>query len=202
MNGLEIVQERPSSTLAAVPLAGGNAIALVSHASIVILDSQLQELQQLDLPHPLHPAAHPPHVSSTDSHLVVHVPVSAGGARSRTTPLVYSFDGGQLFPLDLDAFDMAPAPERKAGKRTAVFCDSLAAVPLARPIASKVAQEAKDDNDEDALYGGGDEAKPAAAAPSDGIVQPQDLGAERWEWIAEIDSKGDMKVRSGACILR
>ncbi|POY73837.1 hypothetical protein BMF94_3096 [Rhodotorula taiwanensis] len=195
VNGLEIVQERPSSTLAAVPLAGGNAIALVSHASIVILDSQLQELQQLDLPHPLHPAAHPPHVSSTDSHLVVHVPVSAGGARSRTTPLVYSFDGGQLFPLDLDAFDMAPAPERKAGKRTAVFCDSLAAVPLARPIASKVAQEAKDDNDEDALYGGGDEAKPAAAAPSDGIVQPQDLGAERWEWIAEIDSKGDMKIR-------
>ncbi|GAA5985839.1 hypothetical protein JCM10908_006298 [Rhodotorula pacifica] len=209
---LEVMKELPDqSVLAALTLDGGNVIVTVTRDSITLYDAHdLQDIQTLPLPHPLHPTAHHPHVSSTDSHLIVHAPVSAGGPRARTTPTVYASDAAsrQLFPLDLDAFDLVSEPksdasERKAGKRSAIFRDSLQAVPLARPAAIQLPEMTTNtmDEDEDALYGGGAESKPdteaqgGGAAASDGIVQPQDLGTDRWEWIAEIDAKGDLKIR-------
>lgn len=210
--------------LAACTLDNGNAIVTVTRDSITLYDplAPHPELQTLPLPHALqNPVAHQPHVSWTDSHLIVHAPVSStGGVRARTAPTVYAFDAAskQLFPLDLDAFDMmamAPvedAAARKAGKRSALFCDSLAAVALARPAAAVTAATTATgttlptemDKDEDALYGAttepeSDSKQAAAAAAADGIVQPEELGAERWEWIAEIDSKGDLKVSVHLC---
>ncbi|TKA55836.1 hypothetical protein B0A53_02974 [Rhodotorula sp. CCFEE 5036] len=212
---LQVVHKLPPDqlVLAACTLDNGNVIVTVTRDSIQLYDPSEPQtnLQSLPLPHALqNPIAHQPHVSWTDSHLIVHAPVSAtGGVRARTAPTVYAFDAAskQLFPLDLDAFDMMTpvvedAAARKAGKRSAVFCDSLAAVALARPAAATIATmnalPTEVDKDEDALYGAaaesGSESKQAVAA-ADGIVQPEELGAERWEWIAEIDSKGDLKIR-------
>ena len=196
--------------LAACALDNGNVIVTVTRDSIELYDplEPQTSLQSLPLPNALQtPAAHQPHISWTDSHLIVHAPVSAnGGVRARTAPTVYAFDAASkhLFPLDLDAFDMMmpveDAAARKAGKRSALFCDSLSAIPLARPASTTatMALPTEMDKDEDALYGAAEpepESKQAAggAAP-DGIAQPEELGAERWEWIAEIDSKGDLKV--------
>lgn len=215
---LQVVHKLPPDqlVLAACTLDNGNVIVTVTRDSIQLYDPSEPQtnLQSLPLPHALqNPIAHQPHVSWTDSHLIVHAPVSAtGGVRARTAPTVYAFDAAskQLFPLDLDAFDMMTpvvedAAARKAGKRSAVFCDSLAAVALARPAAATIATmnalPTEVDKDEDALYGAaaesGSESKQAVAA-ADGIVQPEELGAERWEWIAEIDSKGDLKVRGAS----
>lgn len=218
ITNLQVVHELPPDqlVLAACTLDNGNAIVTITRDSINLYDpfEPQTNLQSLPLPHALqNPVAHQPHISWTDSHLIVHAPVSStGGVRARTAPTVYAFDATskQLFPLDLDAFDMTPvedAAARKAGKRSALFCDSLATVALARAAVSStttaaVALPTEMDRDEDALYGAAEpetESKQAgaAAAAADGIVQPQELGAERWEWIAEIDSKGDLKVRAG-----
>lgn len=211
MAALEIERELPDqSVLAALTLDNGNVVVTVTRDSINLYDpADLQDLQTLSLPHALHPAAHPPHVSCTDMHLIVHVPVSSAGPRARTTPMVYAFDAGsrQLFPLDLDAFDLAPAAdaaERNAGKRSALFRDSLSSVALARPRTAPLESTVKAttmDEDEDALYGGGGgggdgETKAESSASVPVLVQPQDLGADRWEWIAEVDAKGDLKVRT------
>lgn len=209
---LHVVHELPPDqlVLAACALDNGNVIVTITRDSIQLYDPLQPQtsLQSLPLPNALqNPVAHQPHVSWTDSHLIVHAPVSAnGGVRARTAPTVYAFDAAskQLFPLDLDAFDMMTPVEdaaaRKAGKRSALFCDSLSAIPLARPASTTatMALPTEMDKDEDALYGAAEPepvSKQAAATAADGIVQPEELGAERWEWIAEIDSKGDLKVR-------
>lgn len=180
-------------------------------------------MQNLALPVPLHPVAHHPHVTSTASYLVIHAPSTAtGGARARTTPLIYHLDPStfQLLPLD-PVLPATEADDTRLGKRAAVFRDELELIPLARPAAKKakkqlngggvIALDAMEEDEED-LYGGSvkvdarangvngtREAAPGGEVEKNRIVRPQEMGGEaqdRWEWLAEVDAKGDLKVRS------
>jgi hypothetical protein len=134
--------------------------------------------------------------------------------------LIYHLDPStlQLLPLD-SVLPSTEADETRLGKRAAVFRDELELVPLARPAAKKAKRQVNGGDiaadamaeDEDDLYGGSakEEAKAngvngtgeAAAGgevEKDRIVRPQDMGGDaqdRWEWLAEVDAKGDFKVR-------
>ncbi|BGP09960.1 mRNA cleavage and polyadenylation factor subunit [Rhodotorula toruloides] len=220
---LQLVHEEPDvSTLAAFAMAGGQVVVTVSREAINIYDQDLNALQNLALPVPLHAVAHHPHVTSTSSYLVIHAPSTAtGGARARTTPLIYHLDPStlQLLPLD-SVLPSTEADDTRLGKRAAVFRDELDLVPHARPAAKKakkqvngggvIALDAMEEDEED-LYGGSgkvdakangvngtSEAAPGGEVEKDRIVRPQEMGGEaqdRWEWLAEVDAKGDLRIR-------
>lgn len=187
-----------------------------------MLRADLNALQNLALPIPLHAVAHHPHVTSTSSYLVLHAPsTSSRGARARTAPLIYHLDLPtlQLLPLD-SVLPPTEMDETRLGKRAAVFRDELKLVPLARPAVKKAKMQANGggdiaadamEEDEDDLYGGSareetkangvngtSEAAPGGEVEKDRIVRRQDMGGDaqdRWEWLAEVDAKGDFKVR-------
>ncbi|BGP01928.1 mRNA cleavage and polyadenylation factor subunit [Rhodotorula toruloides] len=220
---LQLVHEEPDvSTLAAFTMAGGQVVVTVSREAINLYDQDLNALQNLALPVPLHAVAHHPHVTSTSSHLVIHAPSTAtGGARARTTPLIYHLDAStlQLLPLD-SVLPANEADDTRLGKRAAVFRDQLDLVPLARPAAKKakkqvngggvIALDAMEEDEED-LYGGSakvetkangvngtSEAAPGGEVEMDRVVRLQEMGGgaqDRWEWLAEVDAKGDLKIR-------
>ncbi|BGP33959.1 mRNA cleavage and polyadenylation factor subunit [Rhodotorula toruloides] len=220
---LQLVHEEPDvSTLAAFAMAGGRVVVTVSREAINVYDQDLNALQNLALPVPLHAVAHHPHVTSTSSYLVIHAPsTSTGGARARTTPLIYHLDPStfQLLPLD-SVLPASEADDTRLGKRAAVFRDELDLVTLARPAAKKAKKQANGgdvialdamDEDEEDLYGGSgkaetkangvngtSEAAPGGEVEKDRVVRPQEMGGEaqdRWEWLAEVDAKGDLKIR-------
>lgn len=135
--------------------------------------------------------------------------------------MIYHLDPStlQLLPLD-SVLPSTETDETRLGKRAAVFRDELELVPLARPAAKKAkrqangggdtAADAMEEDDED-LYGGSakektkangvngtSEAAPGGEVEKDRIVRPQEVGGDaqdRWEWLAEVDAKGDFKVR-------
>ncbi|BGP26347.1 cleavage and polyadenylation specificity factor subunit 1 [Rhodotorula toruloides] len=219
---LQLVHEEPDvSALAAFAMAGGRVVVTVSREAINVCDQDLNALQNLALPVPLHAVAHHPHLTSTSSYLVIHAPSTAtGGARARTTPFIYHLDPStlQLLPLD-SVLSSNETDDTRLGKRAAVFRDDFELVPLARPAPKKVKKQVNGgvvaldamEEDEEDLYGGStktdtkanevngtSEAAPGGEVERDRIVWPQEMGGEaqdRCEWLAEVDAKGDLKIR-------
>lgn len=112
--------------------------------------------------------------------------------------------------LSVVVVDEARQHAREGGARAAAFADWLARVELVRPgvVAPRrgKGRSAQEDEamDEEELYGGSsekDEGKeeraPGAGADEPQVVDPRETGAregEPWEWVAEVDAKGDLRV--------
>ncbi|GAA6007203.1 cleavage/polyadenylation factor CFT1 [Rhodotorula paludigena] len=207
------LEEEGGPALAASTMNAGQHLVTVHRDAIRVFDTDLNDVQQLALPHPLHPVAHHAHVStsSTGNYLVLHAPVSSAGARARTAPLVYVWDPQQGQLVLHQALQGEAEEARRNGAHAAVFADHLAIVPVVRPAVALSANEKKeaeasamDDDDEVDLYGGGvgdaakKEAQPGGGVHTAAIVQPQELGGsaqDSWVWAAEVDAKGDLRLR-------
>ena len=171
--------------------------------------TDLNALQALPLPFALDPRAHAPHASLTPSTLVVHAPV-ASGARARSAPLVvrYSATTGGLVVLE----DEHRAREARGGARAAAFVDARRCVELVRPAVSAPRGKSREEDEamemED-LYGerdeGEKEAAPGAGVEEAQVVDPREMGGEEgdvWEWVAEVDAQGDLRVRLSSLLER
>lgn len=220
----EPLQHLPAPTLSAGVLSYASSHGKTDVLVLVHRDSlaaysfptpsqSLHLLQTVPFPHgAAHPSAHPPHASfsSSSAFLLVHI-AAASGPRGKTRPVLYRFgesgaSGGE------PAFFEVPLLGAGGGEsaRSAVFSDSLGEAALVRPLVAlakpvsatngaevAVAME----EDEDDLYGGGaaaKESKPVAAEQTKAesrFVQPAEDGAG-WEWLVEVDAKGDLSVRS------
>ncbi|GAA5944861.1 hypothetical protein JCM3775_003540 [Rhodotorula graminis] len=193
--------EGESPALFAGAMGDGAALVTVSKDTIRAYDADLNPLQALPLPFALDPRAHSPHASLTPSTLVVHAPV-ASGARARTAPLVvrYSVTDG-LVVLE----DERRPREGRGGARAAAFVDARGCVELVRPAVSAprgARREEDEAMEEEDLYGekdeGEKEAAPGAGAEEAQVVDPIEMGWEggdRWEWVAEVDAQGDLRIR-------
>ncbi|GAA6031493.1 hypothetical protein JCM8097_006482 [Rhodosporidiobolus ruineniae] len=224
---LELFTSLPVPTLSCHALLSSRFLLLVSSTSLTLYALSpspagpfLEPLHELPFPHgAAHPSQHPPHVSSTDSTVVVHV-AQGTGPRAKTRPVVFravEVDGGARLE-ELDG-----AVTGGEGARAAVYADQDGALPLVRPapfgaaVSSSssatgaaaqtlaAAAEAMDE-DEDDLYGGAaGAAKEAVKGKGElveevkreeevqtRVVKPE---GEEWEWVAEVDAKGDLKIR-------
>ncbi|GJN92589.1 hypothetical protein Rhopal_005620-T1 [Rhodotorula paludigena] len=207
------LEEEGGPALAASTMNAGQHLVTVHRDAVRVFDTDLNDVQQLALPHPLHPVAHHAHVStsSTGDYLVLHAPVSSAGARARTAPLIYAWDAQQGQLVLHQALQGEAEEARRNGARAAVFADHLAIVPVVRPAVALSASEKKeaeasamDDDDEVDLYGGGvgdaakKEAQPGGGVHTAAVVKPQVLGGsaqDSWVWAAQVDAKGDLRLR-------
>ncbi|GAA5901725.1 hypothetical protein JCM8208_003569 [Rhodotorula glutinis] len=189
--------EGESPALFAGAMGDGAALVTVSKDTIRAYDADLNALQALPLPFALDPRAHSPHASLTPSTLIVHAPV-ASGARARTAPLVVRYSATEGLVLE----DERRAPE--GGARAAAFVDWAGCVELVRPAVSapRGARKEEDEAMEEDLYGekteGEKEAAPGGGAEQAQVVDPREMGGEegdRWEWVAEVDAQGDLRIR-------
>ncbi|GAA5823369.1 hypothetical protein JCM11251_007584 [Rhodosporidiobolus azoricus] len=208
----------PSPALCLVHRSSICLYSLFSSAS-----PSITPLQTLPFPHgSAHPTAHPPHASFTTTHVLLHI-ANGSGPRGKTKPVLYRFDGAEtgLVEVALDAKENARGAVFQDDLGLAPFVrpstapvanGSYAAASTAPAVSggavAKVAALADAmDEDDDGLYGGPAAGEASAAdtvsKPSElkqeareeetGIVEPD--VAEGWEWVAEVDSKGDLKIR-------